>query len=89
MGVEHGHAVFDEIDRYLEAGLSLQDTLRAATASNRRHFGHTHTTLRPGASFDAVLLAQSPFEAVASLRHPVKVWCADTSAEEAPRRAVE
>lgn len=74
MGVEHGHAVFDEIDRYLEAGLSLQDTLRAATSANRRHFGHNHTTLRPGAPWDAVLLAQDPFEQIHALRHPVKVW---------------
>jgi imidazolonepropionase-like amidohydrolase len=74
MGVEHGHAVFDEIDRYLEAGLSLQDTLRAATSANRRHFGHTHTTLRPGAAWDAVLLAQNPFEHIQALRQPVKVW---------------
>lgn len=74
MGVEHGHAVFDEIDRYLEAGLSLQDTLRAATSANRRHFGHAHTTLRPGAPWDAVLLAHNPFEHINALRQPVKVW---------------
>jgi hypothetical protein len=74
MGVEHGHAVFDEIDRYLEAGLSLQDTLRAATSANRRHFGHTHTPLRPGAPWDAVLLAHNPFEHIQALRQPVKVW---------------
>jgi imidazolonepropionase-like amidohydrolase len=74
MGVEHGHAVFDEIDRYLEAGLSLQDTLRAATAANRRHFGQTHTTLRPGAPWDAVLLACDPFVQIRALRQPLKVW---------------
>lgn len=74
MGVEHGHAVFDEIDRYLEAGLSLQDTLRAATAANRRHFGQAHTTLRPGAAWDAVLLARDPFEHIQALRQVVKVW---------------
>jgi imidazolonepropionase-like amidohydrolase len=77
MGVEHGHAVFDEIDRYLEAGLSLQDTLRAATSANRRHFGQTHTTLRPGAPWDAVLLARDPFEHVQALRQAVKVWRGD------------
>lgn len=74
MGVEHGHAVFDEIDRYLEAGLSLQDTLRAATANSRRHFGSAHSTLCRGAPFDAVLLAQNPFDHIRALRQPVKVW---------------
>ena len=74
MGVEHGHAVFDEMNRYLEAGLPLQDTLRAATATNRRHFGHSHTTLRPGTPWDAVLLAQDPFDHIRALREPLKVW---------------
>lgn len=78
MGVEHGHAVFDEIDRYLEAGLSLQDTLRAATAANRRHFGQAHTTLRPGAPWEAVLLAQDPFDHIRALRQPVQVWRSTT-----------
>ena len=76
MGVQHGHAVFEEIDRFLEAGLSLEETLTAATSNSRRHFGHTHATLRRGAPFDAVLLAQDPFEHVSALRQPLKVWCA-------------
>lgn len=76
MGVQHGHAVFEEIDRFLEAGLSLQDTLTAATSNSRRHFGYAHTTLCRGAPFDAVLLALNPFEHISALRHPVKVWCA-------------
>ena len=33
MGVEHGRAMFEEIDRYLEAGLSMEHTLKAATRS--------------------------------------------------------
>jgi len=74
MGVQHGHALFEEIDRYLEAGLSLEDTLRAATANSRRHFGYAHSTLRPGAAFDAVLLGQNPFQHIAALHQPMKVW---------------
>jgi imidazolonepropionase-like amidohydrolase len=74
MGVQHGHAVFEEIDRFVEAGLSLEETLTAATANSRRHFGHEHATLCQGAPFDAVLLAQNPFEQIEALQHPLKVW---------------
>jgi len=78
MGVQHGHAVFEEIDRFLEAGLSLEETLTAATSTSRRHFGHAQTTLCRGAPFDAVLLAQNPFEHISALRRPLKVWCTAT-----------
>ncbi len=74
MGVEHGYAMFEEIDRYLEAGLSLEKTLRAATSSARRHFGFEQALLEVGAPFDAVLLDNSPFDDVAALRKPHKVW---------------
>ena len=74
MGVEHGRAVFEEIDRYLEAGLPMAAVLRAATATNRRHFGHAHPTLAAGAPFDAVLLPRSPFEDPRALRSPLRVW---------------
>ncbi len=74
MGVEHGAAVIDEIERYVEAGMSLDATLTAATASARRHFGHPHPVLRKGAAFDAVLLAISPFDDIRTLRSPLGVW---------------
>lgn len=74
MGVEHGYAMFEEIDRYLEAGLSLEKTLTAATAAGRRHFGAAHATLRRGAPFEAVLLDNSPFDNLAALRTPRVVW---------------
>lgn len=74
MGVEHGYALFEEIDRYLEAGLSLEATLAAATANARRYFGAAHTLLEKGAPFDAVLTAASVFEDVSTLRTPRKVW---------------
>jgi imidazolonepropionase-like amidohydrolase len=74
MGVEHGHALLDEIDRYLEAGLTLKTTLNAATAGARHHFGISHTQLRVGAPFDAVLLPASPFMRTSALREPLKVW---------------
>jgi imidazolonepropionase-like amidohydrolase len=74
MGVEHGYAMFEEIDRYREAGLSLERTLTAATAAARRHFGREFATLRLGAPFEAVLLDNSPFDNLAALRKPRVVW---------------
>jgi imidazolonepropionase-like amidohydrolase len=74
MGVEHGHAMFEEIDRYLEAGLSLEKTLRAATSTARRHFGIEQSRLEVGAPFDAVLLDDSPFSDIKALRKPRQVW---------------
>jgi imidazolonepropionase-like amidohydrolase len=74
MGVEHGHAMFEEIDRYLEAGLSLEKTLTAATATARRHFGSSQAKLECGAPFDAVLYDRSPFDDLAALRKPRQVW---------------
>jgi len=74
MGVEHGHAMFEEIDRYLEAGLSLEKTLTAATSAARRHFGQQNVRLLQGASFEAVLYDHSPFDKLAALRKPRLVW---------------
>ena len=74
MGVEHGHAVFAEIDRYVEAGLGLEAALRAATSAARRHFGHSWPVLAIGAGFDGLLLDASPFEDRASLKRPKAVW---------------
>ena len=74
MGVEHGRAVWDEIDRYLEAGLSLALARTAATSAARRHFGFEHALLGPGADFDALLLGRSPFDDVTALRQPLRVW---------------
>jgi imidazolonepropionase-like amidohydrolase len=74
MGVEHGYAMFEEIDRYLEAGISLEKTLMAATSAARRHFGQEHTRLVGGASFDAILYDHSPFDKLATLRKPRQIW---------------
>lgn len=68
MGVEHGLAVFEEMDRYLEAGLPVDAVLRAATSTARRHFDHASPVLARGAAFDALLLDASPFEDLARWR---------------------
>jgi imidazolonepropionase-like amidohydrolase len=74
MGVAHGDAVFDEIDRYGQAGLSLEQILAAATSNPRRHFGFEHARLSRRAPFDAVLLERSPFDDRSALRRPLRVW---------------
>ena len=76
MGVDHGHAVFDEIERYQEAGLSLETTLQAATSNARRHFEMSHATLQQGALFEGILLDQSPFQQLNALRQPQQIWLA-------------
>ncbi len=74
MGVEHGRAVFDEIDRFVEAGLPLAAALAAATSVPRRHFGDPQPWLAPGVTFDAFALPASPFADRAALRGPRRVW---------------
>lgn len=76
MGVEHGHAVHEEIARYLEAGLSTLEVLQSATAAARRHFGHARPRLERGAPFDAMLLERSPFADIGALRKPLRAWTA-------------
>lgn len=74
MGVEHGLAMFDEIERFLEAGLPMAAVLRAATSEARRHFGDPQPLLAVGSDFEAVQLAASPFAQARALRRPQRVW---------------
>lgn len=73
MGVEHGRAVADEIERFVEAGLPLDAVLHAATGAPRAHFGQPQR-LDVGAAFDAVLLDADPARDLQTLRRPVRVW---------------
>jgi imidazolonepropionase-like amidohydrolase len=82
MGVRHGVAVFEEIDRFLEAGLPLAAVLRAATSQPRRHFADRHPLLAAGAVFEAVQLAASPFADAQALRRPQRIWAPSMSAAE-------
>lgn len=76
MGVAHGTAVGEEIDRWLEAGVALERVLTAATAAPRRHFG-LPATLAPKAPFDALALPASPFTDRSALERPLRVWAMD------------
>lgn len=80
MGVEHGKAVYEEIQRYVEAGLPLTATLAAATAGNRRHCGLPDPLLKAGAAFEAMLLDASPFARLDALRAPQRVWLGSSHA---------
>ncbi|MCC7100812.1 MAG: amidohydrolase family protein [Rubrivivax sp.] len=83
MGVEHGHAVADEMQRFVEAGLPVDAALRAATGAPRAHFGDAHPRLAPGAPFEAVLLGADPARDLQTLRRPVRVWPAPSLPEAA------
>jgi hypothetical protein len=72
--VEHGRAVFHEIERFLEAGLPMLAVLRAATSQPRRHFGGPQPILAVGAPFDALQLESSPFADEQALRRPQRIW---------------
>jgi imidazolonepropionase-like amidohydrolase len=80
MGVKHGAAVFEEIERFLEAGLPLAAVLRAATSQPRRHFADPHPLLATGAVFEAVQFAASPFADAQVLRRPQRIWAPSMSA---------
>ena len=74
MGVQHGLAVVDEMQRFAEAGLPLDAVLAAATGAPRRHFGAASRSLAPGAAFEALLLDQVPTADLAALRRPRRIW---------------
>ncbi|MBE2244969.1 MAG: amidohydrolase family protein [Burkholderiaceae bacterium] len=74
MGVEHGHAVVDEIGHFIAAGLPVDAALHAATAAPRSHFGDAHPRLELGAPFEALLLDADPARDLGALRRPRRVW---------------
>lgn len=71
----HGFSLLDEIDRYVEIGLSPREALYAATVAPAVFLGlpDQDGTLAPGRRADIVLLAANPLEALATLREPVAV----------------
>jgi imidazolonepropionase-like amidohydrolase len=76
MGVEHGKAMLQEIQCYAEAGVPMQAILQSATATNRRHFNLRDPVMQVGSGFEAMLLKQSPFGQMQTLREPLQVWLA-------------
>lgn len=73
-GVRHGEALIDELFFFLEAGLSMDATLRSATSVPRRLWGAEPNDLIPGAPAEFVTLAGSPLEDAENLRRVRSVF---------------
>ncbi len=73
MGVVHGAALVDELERIAAAGLPVDAVLATATSAPRRHFGLA-PRLAPGERFEAVAFDASPFDDLGVLRRPDAVW---------------
>jgi imidazolonepropionase-like amidohydrolase len=71
----HGFSLLDELDRYVEAGLSPQAALSTATVVPPRFLGlpDQDGRLVAGRRADLVILAGNPLEGLATLRAPVAV----------------
>ncbi len=67
-GVRHGEALLDELDFFLQAGLSMNEVLRSATSRPRRRWGAGAATLKAGQAADFIALEGSPFESPLYLR---------------------
>ena len=69
IGTLHGPAVFREMQRMVEAGLTPLETLRAATTNGARamHMQDETGAIRPGALADLVLVDADPLESIAHL----------------------
>ncbi|MCL4745682.1 MAG: amidohydrolase family protein [Burkholderiaceae bacterium] len=66
-GVEHGAGLIDELRRLLECGLSMEQTLRAATSLPRRLWRAESADIRPGALANLTLFGADPFQDPANL----------------------
>lgn len=68
----HGFSLLDELDLYVEIGLTPREALFTATVAPPRFFGlpDQDGTIAPGRRADLVLLDGNPLEDLATLRHP-------------------
>lgn len=71
----HGFSLLDELDRYVEIGLTPQEALLTATVAPPLFLGLADQdgTLTPGRRADLVLLEGNPLEGLGTLREPVAV----------------
>ena len=71
----HGFSLLDELDRYVEAGLTPAQALYTATVAPPRFFrlADQDGTIRAGQRADLVLLTGNPLNSLAVLRAPVTV----------------
>lgn len=82
-GVPHGSALVDELFFFLDAGLSMDQTLRSATSLPRRLWGVGSADIAAGSRADLITLAGSPYDDPENLRR-VKTICRAGRHEEAP-----
>lgn len=68
----HGFSLLDELELYVEIGLSPQEALYTATIAPPRFFGldDQNGTIAAGRRADLVLLDANPLEGLATLRRP-------------------
>jgi len=70
-GVDHGKGLVDELFFFLQAGLSMAETLKSATSRPRRQWELPAASFETGAVADFVLLAGDPFVNERALWSPV------------------
>jgi len=83
-GVPHGSALVDELFFFLQAGLSMDQTLRSATSLPRRLWGVGSADIAPGSRTDLITLAGSPYDDPENLRR-LKTICRAGRHAEAPK----
>jgi imidazolonepropionase-like amidohydrolase len=68
----HGFSLLDELDLYVEIGLTPREALYTATVAPPRFFGLADQdgTIAPGRRADLVLLDANPLEGLGTLRRP-------------------
>ncbi|SFI31626.1 amidohydrolase family protein [Jannaschia pohangensis] len=68
----HGFPLLDELDLYVEIGLTPREALYTATVAPPRFFdlADQDGTIAPGRRADLVLLDANPLDGLATLRHP-------------------
>ncbi|MCB1436210.1 MAG: amidohydrolase family protein [Rhodobiaceae bacterium] len=83
-GVPHGSALVDEMFFFLEAGLTMDQTLRSATSLPRRLWGVGSADIVAGGRADFITLAGSPYDDPQALRQ-VKSICRRGRHDDAPK----
>lgn len=87
----HGSSLLDELDLYVEIGLTPREALHTATVAPPRFFGLSDQdgTIAPGRRADLVLLDANPLQSLASLRRPRAVIAGGQVLDRAALDAIE
>ena len=86
-----GFSLLDELDLYVEIGLTLREALYTAIVAPPRFFGldEQDGTIAPGRRADLVLLGANPLESLATLRRPRAVIAGGQVLDRAALDAIE